>query len=119
MSVPKTVAAVLRDHVTLAVEGIDRMYLNVYVSKLQRELGVVAFLRYHRGHFFASSALLAPISDAFIQAIADFTHEHAIPLLTFTKGQRKDDIASRSYRCSLAECPGTAPASSDSTISSI
>jgi hypothetical protein len=93
MSVPKTVAAVLRDHVTLAVEGIDRMYLNVYVPKLQRELGVVAFLRYHRGHLFASSALLAPISDAFIQAIADFTHEHAIPLLTFTKGQRKDDIA--------------------------
>ena len=41
MSVPRTVAAVLRDHVTLTVEGIDRMYLNVYVPQLQRELGVV------------------------------------------------------------------------------
>ena len=29
MSVPKTVADVLRDHVALEVEGIDRMYLNV------------------------------------------------------------------------------------------
>jgi hypothetical protein len=93
MSLPRTVAAVLRDHVTLEVEGIDRMYLNVYVPKLQRELGVVGFLRYHRGHLFASSALLAPISDAFVQAIKDFTSTHAIPVVTFAKGQRKDDVA--------------------------
>src|SRR5215471_13037838 len=93
MRVPTTVAAVLRDHVTLEVEGIDRMYLNVYVPKLQRELGVVGFLRYHKGHLFASSALLAPISDAFIQAIEAFTDAHAIPLLTFAKKQRKDDVA--------------------------
>jgi hypothetical protein len=93
MTVPKTVAAVLRDHVTLEVEGIDRMYLNVYVPQLQRELGVVGFLRNHRGHPFASSALLAPISDAFVQAIEAYTQAHGIPLLTFTKGQRKDDVA--------------------------
>ena len=30
MSLPRTVADVLREHVTLEVEGIDRMYLNVY-----------------------------------------------------------------------------------------
>jgi hypothetical protein len=93
MSLPHTVAAVLRNHVTLEVEGIDRMYLNVYVPSLQRELGVVGFLRNHRGHLFASSALLAPISDAFVRAIADFTDAHAIPVLTFIKGQRKDDVA--------------------------
>jgi hypothetical protein len=93
MSVPRTVAEVMRDHVTLEVEGIDRMYLNVYVPKLQRELGVVGFLRNHRGHLFASSALLAPISDAFRQAIEDFTQAHAIPVLTFAKKQRKDDVA--------------------------
>ena len=93
MTVPKTVAAVLRDHVTLEVEGIDRMYLNVYIPQLQRELGVVGFLRNHRGHRFASSALLAPISEAFVQAIERFTQAHGIPLLTFAKGQRKDDVA--------------------------
>src|SRR5215813_10983853 len=93
MSLPKTVAAVLRHHVTLEVEGIDRMYLNVYVPKLQRELGVVGFLRNHRGHLFASSALLAPISDAFIKAIEAFTAEQGIEVLTFTKAQRKDDVA--------------------------
>jgi hypothetical protein len=93
MSIPKTVADVLRDHVTLEVEGIDRMYLNVYVPKLQRELGVVGFLRYHRGHRFASSALLAPITDAFLAAIDAFTAAHTIPVITFAKGQRKDDVA--------------------------
>jgi hypothetical protein len=105
MSVPQTVAAVLRDHVTLEVEGIDRMYLNVYVPQLQRELGVVGFLRNHRGHLFASSALLAPISDAFIRAIEDFTDEHAIPVLTFAKGQRKDDVAAE-YRARFARAEG-------------
>jgi hypothetical protein len=93
MSIPKTVADVLRNHVTLEVEGIDRMYLNVYVPQLQREQGVVGFLRNHRGHLFASSALLAPISEAFIRSIEDFTQAHGIPLLTFAKGQRKDDVA--------------------------
>ena len=31
MTVPRSVAEVLTGHVTLEVEGIDRMYLNVYV----------------------------------------------------------------------------------------
>src|SRR3954464_3712906 len=93
MSAPRSVSEVLADHVSLEVEGIDRMYLNVYVPQLQRELGVVGFLRHHRGHLFASSALLAPISDAFLRAIEDFTDEHGIPILTFAKGQRKDDVA--------------------------
>jgi hypothetical protein len=91
--VPRTVAEVLRQHVTLEVEGIDRMYLNVYVADLQREQGVVWFLRHHRGHPFASSALMDPISKAFIAAIEAFVQQHHVPLLAFAKGQRKDDIA--------------------------
>src|ERR1043166_4890020 len=100
MSIPRTVAEVLRQHVTLEVEGIDRMYLNVYVPQLQRELGVVGFLRSHRGHPFASSALLAPISDAFIHSIEAFTQANGIPLFPFAKGQRKDDVAAEH----LARC---------------
>ena len=60
MSVPRSVAEVLAEHVTLEVEGIDRMYLNVYVPGLQREQGVACFFRFHRGHQFASSALMDP-----------------------------------------------------------
>ena len=40
MSVPQTVASILYKHVTLAVESSDRLYLNVYVPKSQRTLGV-------------------------------------------------------------------------------
>lgn len=93
MIVPRTVADVLKDHVTLEIESIDRLYLNVYVPRLQRELGVVSFFRFHRGYSFASSALMQPITTAFVAAIDRFTKEHQIPVVPFQKGQRKDDIA--------------------------
>jgi len=50
----------------LEVEGIDRMYLNVYVPALQRAGGVSSFFRFHLGNRFASSALMDPITKAFI-----------------------------------------------------
>src|ERR1043165_1396031 len=62
MSIPRSVADVVRQHVTLEVECIDRMYLNVYVPALQRAGGVATFLRFHLGHQFASSVLMDPIS---------------------------------------------------------
>jgi hypothetical protein len=82
----------LREHVTLEVEGIDRMYLNVYVPGLQYESGVAAFFRRHRGHPWASSALMEPISTAFVAAMHAFVDAQKVPLITFEKGQRKDDV---------------------------
>jgi hypothetical protein len=93
MSVPRSVAEVMSRHVTLEVESIDRMYLNVYQPKLQCEGQVAAFFRRHRGHTFASSALMDPMSKAFIAAVEDFTHQHQVPLISFAKGQRKEDVA--------------------------
>jgi hypothetical protein len=93
MSVPRTVAEVLDEHVTLEVEGIDRMYLNVYVPQLQREQGVACFFRFHRGHQFVSSALMDPISKAFVKALEDFARREKVPVIRFSKGQRKDDVA--------------------------
>ena len=43
MTLPQSVAEVLRQHVTLEVESIDRMYLNVYVPRLQIVEGVLGF----------------------------------------------------------------------------
>ena len=60
MSITHNVATLLKEHVTLAVEGIDRMYLNVYVPHLQWEQGIVGFFRKHLGQPVASSALMAP-----------------------------------------------------------
>ena len=62
MKIPHSVSEILSDHVTLEVESIDRMYLNVYVPQLQRELGLVSFLRYHRGYPIPSSAVFRPTS---------------------------------------------------------
>jgi hypothetical protein len=93
MSVPRSVAEVLAEHVTLEVEGIDRMYMNVYIPQLQREIGVASFFRFHRGHQFASSALMDPISKAFIAAMEAFARQEQIPIVQFRKGQRKDKIA--------------------------
>ena len=93
MTLPRSAADVLKDHVTLEVEGIDRMYLNVYQPRLQTDRGVAAFFRFHRGETFASSALMAPMSMAFIDAVERFVAQEQIPLITFTKGQRKDDLA--------------------------
>jgi hypothetical protein len=93
MTLPRSVADVLADHVTLEVECIDRMYLNVYVPKLQFVNGVVQFLRDHRGHRFASSALLEPISRGFVADIHRFAKAQGVPIVEFAKGQRKDDVA--------------------------
>ena len=92
MSLPRSVADVLNQHVTLEVECIDRMYLNVYQPRLQYDQGVVNFFRFHRGHTFASSALMQPISDAFIADVERFVKRHRVPLITFHKGERKEDI---------------------------
>jgi hypothetical protein len=50
MSVAPSVAKVLGEHVTLEIEGIDRMYLNAYVPTLQHTTGVVTFFRYYQGY---------------------------------------------------------------------
>jgi hypothetical protein len=92
MTLPRSAADVLSEHVTLEVECIDRMYLNLYVPQLQRDLGVVGFFR-ARGCQFASGALMEPITRAFVAAILRFVDERGVDLVRFEKGQRKDDVA--------------------------
>ena len=93
MSLPASVADVLADHVTLEVECIDRMYLNLYQPKLVYPAGVVGFFKGHRGMPFVSSALMDPISKNFVLGIHRFVKDRGLDLVHFTKGQRKDDVA--------------------------
>jgi hypothetical protein len=37
MNLSRNVSEIIREHVTLEVESIDRMYLNVYQPQLQRD----------------------------------------------------------------------------------
>ena len=93
MTLPRSAADVLPGHVTLEIECIDRMYLNVFQARLQHVEGVVQFLRSHRGYPFASSALLEPISRAFLTSLYRFAADGHIPIIDFVKDQRKDDLA--------------------------
>ena len=80
MSVPHSVATIMDQKVTLDIESIDRMYLNVYVPHLQTPEGVAHFFRAHRGATFASSALMEPMTSAFIAALERFARTQGIPL---------------------------------------
>jgi len=93
MTVARSVAEVLERHVTLEVECIDRMYLNVYVPILQTEGGVAYFFREHLGHRFASSSLMAPMTRAFVTSIERFAEQEGIDIVRFEKGQRKEEVA--------------------------
>jgi hypothetical protein len=92
MTLPRSVADVLDRHVTFEIESIDRMYLNVYQPLLQYPRGAAGFFHFHRGHQFASSALMAPMTKAFVTSIHDFVDRHGLDLVHFAKDQRKDDI---------------------------
>lgn len=95
MPTHRSVREILDGHVSLEVESIDRLYLNAYVPQLQRELGVVGFFRGHRRQPVASSALMAPMSRAFVRSIEALCDEEDVPLITFRRGERKDDVAKR------------------------
>src|SRR6478752_4492945 len=92
MTLSQSVCEVLRAHVVLESECIDRMYLNVYVPQLQRVGGVVWYLRGHLGQRFASTATVAPKTVAFVASIEKFVAEQGVDLVSFGRHQRKDDI---------------------------
>jgi hypothetical protein len=96
--IAQSVADILGQHVKLTVEGIDRMYLNVYVPRLQTEQGVVWFFREHRGQPLPSAALMSPMSRGFAAKLEGFVAEHEIPLVQFRKGQRKDTVMAEHLR---------------------
>jgi hypothetical protein len=92
MTVARSVADVLADHVVFEVESIDRMYLNVWQPRLAYGGGVQGFFVGHRGHHYASTALMDPMTKAFVADIHGFVAARGLELVHFAKGQRKDDL---------------------------
>jgi hypothetical protein len=98
MTVARTVADVLTQHVTFQVECIDRMFLNVYQPKLQYAAGFVDYVHRRLGMPIASTAPLAKITDRFVTAVHRFADDEHIERVDFRKGQRKDDVMADSSR---------------------
>ena len=92
MTVARSVADVLADHVVFEVECIDRMYCNVYVPQLQYAGGLVGYVQRQLGLPIASTAPLGKITDGFSAAMRRFAREQRVPWVDFVKGQRKDDV---------------------------
>ena len=82
----------IRDHVTLSIRCLDRLYLHAYMPKLQTSGGLCYFLRDHLGHPIPSPALFAPMLDRFVGAIKAYATTQQAPLIAFERGQRKDDV---------------------------
>jgi hypothetical protein len=89
------IETILRDHTTLKVECVDRVYLNAYVPGLQRPNQLAYFLNVHRGKPLPSPALLGQMTDRFLASIKAFAERHQIPIVKFERGERKDDVAKK------------------------
>ena len=98
MTIARSVADVLRNHVVLEYEAIDRMYLNVYVPHLQTVGAIVGYLRVHHGQRFASTTAVAPMTEAFVRHVEEFVAAEGIDLITFEKNQRKDEVTQKYLR---------------------
>jgi hypothetical protein len=88
---------ILRDHVTLQVECIDRIYLHGYVPGLQRPNQLAYFFAGHRDNWLPSPTLMGQMTERFVAAIKDFAGRHCIPVVHFKAGERKDDIARKRF----------------------
>ena len=92
MTLARSVADVLADHVVFELECIDRMYCNVYVPQLQHAGGLLGYIQRQLGLPIASTAPLGRVTDAFSAAMRRFARDHDVPWVDFVKGQRKDDV---------------------------
>src|SRR5207247_10891343 len=86
-----SVAEILRNHVTLELEGIDRMYLNGYVPSLQTGAGFAYFLRNQLDCRVPSAYMLAPMSQQFVAWIDHFVNAQDVGLVSITRDRRTAD----------------------------
>ena len=105
MSLPRTVADVLSKHVALELECIDRLYLNFYQPQLQLEPKVYRYLREQHGAGAVSSRYFQGMTRAFVGSIESFTQKIGVPLLTFNKQTRKEELAAE-YRAKFTADEG-------------
>ena len=88
----------IRNHVTLEVECLDRIYLNGYIPNMQIPGQLITFLVQHRKQKIPSPALLHKMTQNFIQDVKRYAEENDIPIIHFKHGERKDDIAAKMRR---------------------
>ena len=92
-------ATLLRDHVTLKVRSIDRIFLQAYVPKLQSVGQVCRFLRWQKGYPIPSSAAFGKIGEGYVKAVEAFAKRNGTPIVHFKKGENKEELSRVNYSC--------------------
>jgi len=87
-----TLNEVLEGHVGLDIECLDRIYLNGYVPNLQVGGQVVSFMTAHLDYPIPSPAIMEKIGTAFRRAVKSFADANHIPVVRFSKDDRKQDV---------------------------
>jgi hypothetical protein len=87
---------ILKDHVTLDIECIDRIYLNGYIPNLQTSGQLVYFLQ-HLGFVIPSPSILGDLTSVYKAAVAAFAAQEGVEVIQFERGVRKDAVVAE-YR---------------------
>jgi hypothetical protein len=90
-----SIPELLKGHVTLEVECLDRLYLNGHIGALATPGGLVTFMREQLGKPIASPVVLGQISEKFRGAVKELADGDRIPVYAFSHKEKKDDIANR------------------------
>ena len=88
---PVTLADIVRGHVSLEIDGFDRLYFNGWVPALQTSGQIAGWLHW-RGFPIASPAALGRNSQAFRAAVRRYADGNQIPWVVFRKGDRKLEV---------------------------
>ena len=93
-----SIPELLKDHVTLEVECLDRLYLNGYIGSLATSGGLVTFMREQLGKPIPSPVVLGQVTEKFREAVKALAEREQIPIYQFDHKERKDDVANRFRR---------------------
>jgi len=99
-----TLNELLKEHVTLDIECIDRIYLNGYIPNLQTSGQLVYFLQ-HLGYVIPSPSILRDLTVAYKGAVEAFAEQEGIEVIQFERHVRKDDVVA-AYRQGYAKPEG-------------
>lgn len=87
---------ILKEHVSLDIECIDRLYLNGYIGQMQTSGGLVYYLR-QKGYTIPSPSLLGDMTEGYRREVKEFAQVNGVPMIEFGKGERKEEVVAE-YR---------------------
>ncbi len=100
-----TVNQILTSKVKLDITCVDRVYLNGYVKNLQLPGGLVIFIMNTFNWPIPSPKAMYKLSDDFRQSVKDYAQSEGLEIVTFQKGDEKDEIAKAHLQnCDKEQC---------------